>query len=169
MRKHTGQFDPEWRCWTVFGRRSHSGVPGAGPASGVDAAGFGRVAAASVSIVVVDEASSIKSMMGHSGFAMVVGAAEQRRLKQRISDTRSGGVRIGLRNGDSGDEVTIQKSKSAVFILASVQMCKVHYVFFFSTLFFFFWGGFWAFCLFSGPLKHGYFYTGQPPVSMARF
>ena len=95
MHKHTGQFDPEWRCWTVFGRRSHSGVPGAGPASGVDAAGFGRVAAASVSIVVVDEPSSIRSMMGHSGFAMVVGAAEQRRLKQKISDTRSGGVRIG--------------------------------------------------------------------------
>ena len=124
MHKHMGQFDPEWRCWTVFGRRSHSGVPGAGPASGVDAAGFGRVAAASVSIVVVDEPSSIKSMMGHSGFAMVVGAAEQRRLKQRISDTRSRGA---LREGDSGDRVKIQKSKSAVFILASVQMCKVHY------------------------------------------
>ena len=68
----TGQFDPEWRCWAVFGRRSHSGVPGAGPASGVGAAGFGRVAAASVAIVVVDELSSITSMMGHS---MVLSAA----------------------------------------------------------------------------------------------
>ena len=79
----------------MFGRRSHSGVPGAGPAAGVDAAGFGRVAAASVSIVVVVEPSSIKSMMGHSGFAMVVSAAKKKRLKQKRSDTRSGGVRIG--------------------------------------------------------------------------
>ena len=40
---------------------------------------------------------------------------------------------------------------------------------FFFRPFFFVFVFFFAFCLFSGPLKHGYFYTGQPPVSMARF
>ena len=167
MHKHTGQFDPEWRCWTVFGRRSHSGVPGAGPASGVDAAGFGRVAAASVSIVVVDEPSSIRSMMGHSGFAMVVGAAEQRRLKQKISDTRSGGVRIGrCGKGTRGTGENPKVQERCVYTGQRPDVQSPLCFFFFDPFFFF---GFWAFCLFSGPLKHGYFYTGQPPVSMARF
>ena len=57
--------------------------------------GFGRVAAASVAIVVVDELSSISSMMGHCGFAMGLGAAVKGKREESIMDTSSGGVGIG--------------------------------------------------------------------------
>ena len=162
MHKHTGQSDPEWLCSAVFGWRSHSGVPDAGPASGVGAAGFGRVAAVSVSIVVVDEPSLIKSMMGHCGCAMVLCVAKKGRKKERSSDTGSGGMgieRCRTKIRGWGESPRVQVRCVYTGQRPDVQSPRWMLCFFFSFFdpFFFCW---WAFCLLSGPLKHGYFYTG---------